>query len=157
MPNDITLRPATPADAEEIMRHRRSMFLDMGYTDAAQLDAMARTSLAHIARGLKEGAYRGWLAVTPQGECMGGGGIVLFDTVSHPRDPRNQRAYILNVYTYPQFRRRGVARRIMQAIVEWCRSASYGSVALHASDEGRALYESMGFKQTNEMRLDFRQ
>ena len=31
--------------------------------------------------------------------------------------------------------------------------ALQGDFAEHASDEGRPLYESLGFRQTNEMRL----
>jgi hypothetical protein len=37
--------------------------------------------------------------------------------------------------------------------VEWCRADGFHGVVLHASDEGRPLYESMGFQTTNEMRL----
>jgi len=40
-------------------------------------------------------------------------------------------------------------------MLEWCREAGYKNVSLHASDEGRPLYESMGFVPTNEMRLDW--
>jgi hypothetical protein len=41
----------------------------------------------------------------------------------------------------------------METIVAWCREAGYPSVALHASHEGRPLYETLGFKTTGEMRL----
>ena len=70
-----------------------------------------------------------------------------------PDDPSGLRALVLNVYTEPEFRRRGIARRIMETAIGWCREQGLGSVSLHASDFGRALYESLGFRQTNEMRL----
>ena len=38
--------------------------------------------------------------------------------------------------------------------VEECRKRKLKRVALHASDIGRPLYEAMGFKSTNEMRLE---
>jgi hypothetical protein len=38
-------------------------------------------------------------------------------------------------------------------MIAWCREQGYKTVALHASDEGRPLYESLGFQPTNEMRL----
>jgi hypothetical protein len=40
-------------------------------------------------------------------------------------------------------------------IVAWGRESGLGSLYLHASDEGRPLYRSLGFVPTNEMRLDF--
>ena len=60
---------------------------------------------------------------------------------------------ILNVYTEPEFRRQGVARKVMQAILEWIKARGLHSVNLHASPEGRHLYETLGFEPTNEMRL----
>ncbi|PIS27506.1 MAG: hypothetical protein COT43_10080 [Candidatus Marinimicrobia bacterium CG08_land_8_20_14_0_20_45_22] len=50
-------------------------------------------------------------------------------------------------------RHRGLAKSIMNAMIRWCREQGFGCVSLHASDAGRHLYESMGFKPTNEMRL----
>ena len=44
----------------------------------------------------------------------------------------------------------------MQEMIEWCRCEGYGSVSLHASEWGRPLYESIGFKPTNEMSLEMR-
>jgi GNAT superfamily N-acetyltransferase len=63
---------------------------------------------------------------------------------------------ILNVYTYSQFRRRGIARRLMQTMIAWCAGEGLARVALHASEDGRHLYESLGFELSNEMRLNLR-
>ena len=64
-----------------------------------------------------------------------------------------RRGWIQNVYTEAEFRRRGLARRLMEAVIAWCRVEGFRTVSLHASLEGRSLYESMGFRATNEMRL----
>lgn len=52
------------------------------------------------------------------------------------------RAMILNVYTEPEFRRLGIARQIMGTILDWIRGRGLRSAHLHASDEGRSLYEA---------------
>ena len=62
---------------------------------------------------------------------------------------------ILNVYTEPEFRKQGIARQIMSTILTWTREHGLRSVNLHASAEGRPLYEKLGFEATNEMRLRF--
>jgi GNAT superfamily N-acetyltransferase len=64
-----------------------------------------------------------------------------------------RKAFVLNVYVKPEFRRRGIARDIMKTLLEWCREQGFDSVSLHASIEGRPLYEELGFRPTNEKRL----
>jgi hypothetical protein len=41
----------------------------------------------------------------------------------------------------------------MQVILEWLAEQGIQRVALHTSDDGRSLYESLGFQPSNEMRL----
>jgi hypothetical protein len=41
----------------------------------------------------------------------------------------------------------------MDEVLAWTRSKGIETVVLHASDDGRQLYESLGFLPTNEMRL----
>jgi GNAT superfamily N-acetyltransferase len=67
--------------------------------------------------------------------------------------PGAPRANILNVYTHPPHRRRGLARELIVTALDWCREHGIRAVILHASRDGRALYESLGFEPTNEMRL----
>ena len=57
------------------------------------------------------------------------------------------------MYTDPAHRRRGLARRLMETMIAWARAEGHATLYLHASDEGRGLYESLGFAPTNEMRL----
>ncbi|MGH9555603.1 MAG: GNAT family N-acetyltransferase [Terriglobales bacterium] len=155
MDSGILIRETTLDDAPEALRHRRLMFRDMGYRDEAALDAMQATSTPYLVARMKDGAYRGWFAQAADGRIAGGGGVLIYPWVSNPRDPSPMRAYLLNVYVDQEFRRQGVARRLMQVMVDWCRAQGYSTVWLHASDEGRSLYESMGFAATNEMKLTF--
>ena len=155
MANSVMIRETTLDDAPEILQHRRFMFRDMGNRDEAALDAMQASSDPYILARVKDGTYRGWLAQTPDGRVAGGGGVLLYPWVTNPRDPKPMRAYLLNVYVYQEFRRQGVARRLMQVMVDWCRAQGFSTVWLHASDEGRPLYESMGFVATSEMKLTF--
>lgn len=146
------LRAATPDDLDVVLRHRRRMFEDMGHRDPAALQAMLESSTPLLRRGLADGSYRGWL-VEHDGRVVAGGGIVSLEFQSHPRDPVPRRSWVVNMFTEPEHRRRGLARRLMQTMLEWCRASGMKTLYLHASDEGRALYESLGFAATNEMRI----
>ncbi len=151
--DEIAIREAGETDLAAILHHRRAMFEDMGYKDAGALDAMDASSRPFFAHALAEGWYRGWLAQSGGGEVVAGGGILILPWPSHPRDAQTRRPMIVNVYTEPAYRRRGLARRLMVAMLDWLRQEGYGTVSLHASDFGRSLYESLGFQATNEMRL----
>jgi len=152
--DEIIIRLATPQDAEVIAHHRRAMFVDMGRgKNPRDLDAMDATFIPYVRRMLAQGSYRGWLACTNGERVVAGGGLIVHKWPARPGDPNTRRAYILNVYTEPDYRKRGIARRIMAAMLDWCRAEGFKTVALHASVDGRPLYEAIGFEPTNEMRL----
>lgn len=153
--SNITIRETTSADFETILHHRRSMFRDMGEGTVEQLDRMVAVARPWLEQALANRSYRHWLAIDSSGKVAGGGGVLLSPWPANPFDPCVERAVILNVYTEVEFRRRGIALRVMEIILAWCRSHGLRAVNLHASDEGRALYEKLGFAATNEMRLKF--
>lgn len=150
--NDYDIRPATEEDLDVVLYHRRRMFEDMGFTDAEALRAMLLSSTELLRRGLMDGTYRGWL-VESGGAVVAGGGVIVLEFQPHPIDPRPRRAWVVNMFTEKAHRRRGLARRLMEIMLEWCRAEGMGHLYLHASDEGRPLYESLGFEPTNEMRV----
>jgi GNAT superfamily N-acetyltransferase len=154
MVDGITIRLAGADDVDVIVHHRRAMFVAMmGTPDAAALAAMDVAFVPYLRRTLADGSYRGWLACTPDGRVVAGGGLIVHDWFASPANPDPRRAYVLNLYTEPEYRHRGIARRIMEAILGWCREHGFRRVSLHASRYGRALYESLGFAPTNEMTL----
>ena len=151
---ELRFREVTEADLEEVLFHRRQMFHDMGHTDAKVLDAIVRSSRAFVGRSLADGSYRGWFAVTSAGQVAAGAGLLITHWVSGPLAPeQDYRAYLLNVYTYPEFRKRGLARTLTQKAIDYCREHGHKILWLHASTYGRPLYESLAFEATNEMKL----
>jgi GNAT superfamily N-acetyltransferase len=149
-----TLRLATLDDAPTIVRHRRAMFDAMGFTNTAELDEMDARFAGWVRRKMEQGDYRHWFVVDEAGQIIAGAGVWLMDWPPHGTDPRGPRANILNVYTEPEHRCQGLARGLTQVVLDWCRERGIRAVILHASKEGRPMYESMGFKPTNEMRLN---
>ena len=150
--HEFAIRPGTLDDIDILVRHRVGMFRDMGIPEE-QLAAVDGPARAYFQQAVPAGKYRAFLAVGRDGRVVAGGGIVILHWPAHPSDPLDSKAMILNMYTEREFRRRGLARRLMQAMIDWCREQGYKTVSLHASDFGRPLYESLGFKPTNEMRL----
>lgn len=156
MPDSVsTIREASLADIPEILRQRRAMYEDMNYKGTTALEAMAKLTAGYLAKAMAEGSFRAWLACE-DGHAVAGGAVVISPWPAHPYDLECRRATILNVYTNPSHRRRGLARQVMQTMIAWCKQEGLARVTLHASDDGRHLYESLGFEASNEMRLKLR-
>jgi GNAT superfamily N-acetyltransferase len=128
------------------------MFDEMGLASGAALERVERDTLAALGPAMCEGYYLHWFA-EDAGRIVAGAGVILARWLPMPEEPALRRATVLNVYTEPAYRRRGLARQLMYTLIDWCRAQGFAFVQLHASDDGRPLYESLGFKPTNEMRL----
>jgi GNAT superfamily N-acetyltransferase len=149
---EITIRQATAADVPDLVRLRRMMFESMGCDDVALLHAADAAAEAYFAEAIPAGSFHGWLAVAPTATIVSSGGVVIDQ---HPPGPGNlsgQIGYIMNLVTIPGYRRRGIARRIMQAMLKWLAAQGIQHGALHATEAGRPLYRELGFVDSNEMR-----
>ncbi len=155
------VRLATPADAPLLARHRVGMFHDMGRLAGEDLaEALRVAAEPMLKEWLAAGTYVGFLA-EPEGrpgEVAGGAGLQLRPLLPRPSDDgaaivRGPEGYVLNVYVERAWRRRGLARLLMEHVLAEAGRRGITRVTLHASDEGRPLYESLGFAPTGEMRL----
>lgn len=59
-------------------------------------------------------------------------------------------ARLMNVYVREGYRRKGAAREMVQTLIEDARARGASCVSLDATECGRPLYESLGFKQSGE-------
>lgn len=158
MDTSYTIRRAAIADAAIIAGHRVAMFRDMGQvpTDALAEELLA-TSTTALNALLREGVYAGWLAIDGSHRVLAGAGAHIkpqLPRISHSggRVATSCVPLVVNVYTEPVSRRKGIARALMKTLMEWSTAQGFDRVLLHASDAGRPLYLSLGFAPTNEMR-----
>ena len=152
---EYVVRMAVPADAPVLARQRRLMFEAMGMVgDMGQAEELEAVAREWIARELAAGSFYSWI-VEYGGEVVAGGGLQLRPLMPRPGHVRGKpEGLILSVWTEPDHRRRGLATRVVEAMLAWCREHGIRRVTLHASDEGRRIYERLGFRATNEMRLE---
>ena len=69
-------------------------------------------------------------------------------------NPSGNKAYIMNMYTNPEYRRQGIAFETLRLLVEDAKSRGVNAISLEATDMGRPLYEKYGFiKMNDEMEL----
>ena len=153
---EVKIRAAKATDLLVLIRHRRMMWFELGRKEESALALMEAAAKEYFQAALEDGSYRGFLAEDNSGAVVGGGGIVVspWPGVLGQRQPR--RAMILNMYVESAYRRKGIAQALMEAMIAWCSENEFAYVSLHASEQGRGLYEKLGFKPTDEMRLELR-
>lgn len=68
--------------------------------------------------------------------------------------PTGKKAYIMNMYIAPEYRRQGIAIHTLDLLVKDAKEQDVLQIALEATDMGRPLYERYGFvKMKDEMEL----
>jgi GNAT superfamily N-acetyltransferase len=145
-------RFATVEDAALIAAQRHQMFADNQLASEADYAEMDRTFEPWVRERLADGRYVG-VFLEEEGAVIAAAGIFFLDFPPHWMDASPLRAYLLNFYTAPEARGRGLATELLGHCVEECRKRKVGVVTLHASKFGRPVYERFGFKQHNEMVL----
>lgn len=154
MPHRYRIRRATVRDIPALVRHRVEMFHSMKRLPDRKAAVIADAFRRHLRKAMPLGEYLGWVAES-RGEVVAGAGVVPRPLLPRPGAPRGgMEAYVLNVFTEPEHRGRGLAKRLMRAVLAWSRSRRAVQVSLHASAMGRPVYKSVGFEpRSGEMRV----
>jgi GNAT superfamily N-acetyltransferase len=160
LPTGYGIRRARVQDAAVLARQRRAMFDAMGsLARVGDGDALEESSREWIARELERGTFYSWVAefrgADVGREIVAGGGLQVRQLMPRPGHATGgEEGLVLSVWTDVGHRRRGLAQAVVEEILAWCRERGIRRVTLHASEDGRRIYERLGFKQTNEMRLE---
>lgn len=150
-----SLRRATLSDLDALIRHRIRMFEDMGTLAGrdADIPRLMDEYRAWLTQMMPTDTYVSWVIedadpADPARRIVAGGGATLIPWPPGPTYPGSRLAFVYNVYTEPEHRGCGLARRVMTAIHDFCRAEGITSVALNASQFGKPLYETMGYAAT---------
>jgi len=153
------VRPADLSDIPLLAHHRAAMFRDMGKLAPHQAEPLERATASYLREAMPRGEYLAWVAEDdrPAPAVIGGTGVQLRPMLPRLGDGDDlelgPEGIIVNVYVEPAWRRRGVGDALMRAVLHALAARRIRRIVLHASDDGRRLYERLGFAPTNEMRL----
>ena len=156
----LGIRYAVDSDLPALAHHRVSMFREMGTILPGSEPALRDAATVGLREAMAASEYVGWLVypATQPRLIVAGAGVLVRRLLPRPADHgtgvvRGREGIVLNMYVEPDYRRRGIARMLMDTIIAWAREGHVARLVLHASDEGRPLYASMGFVPTSEMRF----
>lgn len=143
---EATIRRATAADLQAVLELKLALDLELaGALPAERVPDHEASVREYLGSHLADGRYLAWVAEAPDGTLVGTVGMVLIDRPPHPRSRRPGEGFVYNVYTVPGWRGRGIARRLMEAVIDAARMLRLRRVLLRTSHDGRELYDSLGF------------
>jgi GNAT superfamily N-acetyltransferase len=94
-----------------------------------------------------------WLAEC-DGQIVGSSGLTIFKRPPYEGNLYGLEGYIMNIYTIPQYRKKGIATIIVKEIINYVKKINVKKLWLHSSNNGRYVYEALGFKSNDsEMEL----
>lgn len=151
---NLTYKRATVEDINilvetriEVLRAANKLCSD---TDMSEVK---RQSYSYYQKALYDGSHIAYL-IFNDSCCIGAGGVSYFQVMPTYHNPSGNKAYIMNMYTNPKYRRKGIAYKTLDMLVKDSKSKGISSISLEATDMGRPLYEKYGFvKMNNEMEL----
>lgn len=148
----MIVRRATVADAALLAAHRAAVWHEVGDWDTDELEPQLPVWTTFIARCIANETYVAFVAER-DGRAIGSGALLVQLSIPRPQFDSDRVGRVQSVYVEPEARMRGVARAIMAELIAYARANAMISLTLHPSDDGRALYASLGFTAADEMSL----
>jgi GNAT superfamily N-acetyltransferase len=148
----VAIRRAVPADAALLAEHRARVWREAGGHGDDELVPQIPIWGAFFARALADETYVAWIA-EEGGHPVGSGALLVQLAIPRPFIDSEREGRVQSVFVEPAARRRGIARAIMEEIIAYARALPLIRLTLHPSDDGRALYASLGFVALDDMAL----
>ncbi|NMC28352.1 MAG: GNAT family N-acetyltransferase [Syntrophomonadaceae bacterium] len=142
----INIRRATLEDMDTLVKLRLDFLRHM----ATLREDDEATLSAQFADYLSRHLNRNALAVLAETDCQVAS-IALLTVAEQPAHrylPSGKSGTLLNVYTYPEYRRRGLSIQVVRRTIEEARNMGVSAIDLLATPEGKPLYEQLGFGDT---------
>ena len=118
--------------------------------DMSEVEAESRT---YYKKALADGSHTAIL-VFDGDKFAGAGGVSYYSVMPTYHNPSGRKVYIMNMYTKPEYRRRGIAFKTLDLLVSDAKNKGIAAISLEATNMGRPLYEKYGFvKMEDEMEL----
>ncbi|MBP3824699.1 MAG: GNAT family N-acetyltransferase [Butyrivibrio sp.] len=147
-------RRTTIEDLDELVRTRIKVLRAANKLDeSVDMSEVERQSKDYYEKALTDGSHTAYL-VYDGDKFVGAGGVSYFRVMPTYHNPSGEKAYIMNMYTAPEYRRKGIAFKTLDLLVRDAKERNVKAISLEATDMGRPLYEKYGFvKMTDEMEL----
>ena len=142
----IIFEKATINDIEQLTDLRVAYIQeDLGEVDKTDLEAMKAALPDYYSGHLNNNLYA-YITRSDDGEIVACAFLLIIEKPASPAFITGKTGTVLNVYTKPEYRHKGYAKRLMEMMLEDAAKEKVSVIELKSTDEGYRLYQSVGFE-----------
>ncbi|RIJ63755.1 GNAT family N-acetyltransferase [Rummeliibacillus sp. POC4] len=141
----MNFRLATLDDLEWIIDLRKQLLIEEGQIVSSNIDEELNTFFENQ---LTSHQYVQWL-VEEDNKVIATGAIQFISFPPSYFNPTGIRDYILNMYTHPDYRGKGIAKQLVNQLLKEAQRRKVQHIFLISSEMGKPLYKKIGFKEND--------
>lgn len=142
---ELAIRKATLEDMELLVEWRMEVLREVFSIPQNQpADHLRMENRRYYQRALQTNQHIACFACL-DGTIAGCGGVCFYREMPSPDNPTGECAYLMNVYTRPRFRKRGIGKTLVQWLIGEARKRGVFKIYLESSEAGKDLYTRIGF------------
>jgi GNAT superfamily N-acetyltransferase len=146
----VTCRKADMNDIDDLVRLRIIFLKEALRSDTQDGDPDIALSLhSYFKATMADNSFISWLALDGN-RIVGTSGLCFYQLPPSFKNPTGDNAYIMNMFTDPQYRGQGIAQMLFSKVVSEAEQRGYKRIVLHATEMGRPVYRKFGFKETDD-------
>ena len=142
---NIIYRRLTKDDLDTFIDMRIRQLREEGATEDIDLIPPLRD---YYDRHMSDGTFVSWLALDKD-KIIGTSGMSFVEKPPYFGCPSGRIGLLSSMFTDPGYRRMGIAKELLNRVVEEARAYGCGAVHITASDMGVKLYTAYGFVHNN--------
>lgn len=153
--SNILIRKIHLEEEPLIAEHFYKMWIDVGVPEDAIETNWQEIILKFIQNARDNLQYQAFIAEV-DGVVVGSTSCQLYAGLYPNAIKPNHRklGYIWGVYVEPVYRRRGIAKQLTNTATDYLKNIGCTRVVLNASPDGKPVYTSLGFVESNAMHID---
>lgn len=144
---DITIRRAEISDLELLMEWRMTVLREVfSVSPGDPMTELEQENRRYYQRALPAREHIACFARAGQ-KIVGCGGVCFYQEMPSPDNPLGSCAYLMNIYTIPDFRGHGAGREVVLWLIEQAKERGITKIYLETSEVGKSLYKDLGFSE----------
>jgi predicted acetyltransferase len=147
---NITYSRATLEDLQAVVDLRVIFAIEFsGQQSLESVMEFKKYNQEYLERSIQSNSFIAFLARNGN-DIAGLGGLVIREQPGSFKNPTGKVGYLMNMYTFPLFRRRGICSDILKLLIEEASRMGIIAFELHASEQGEFVYKNNGFEKHSE-------
>ena len=142
---EIVYKKLTATELETFIKMRINQLREEGAKEDIDLEP---SLMDYYSRHMNDGTFVSWLALDGD-RIIGTSGMSFVEKPPYFGCPSGRIGLLSSMYTNPDYRRQGIAKELLDRVVNAAREYGCGTVQITASDMGVKLYTAYGFVHNN--------